>query len=139
MRTKKERISRGMRYTISSVGSQIVDRRGIVFAINLATRRALDRLELNPDRCLVLLDGSLRAPDMFLHQRTIIRGDERIPVIKLASVMAKVYRDQRMKRLSKRYPDYGFEQHKGYGTRAHYRSLARCGPCDIHRKSFLRG
>lgn len=128
---------KGIRYAVSSVGSRTIDRHGIMPAIRLATKRALERLALDPRKCLVVLDGSLYAPKTYIHQRTIIRGDERVPIIKLASVMAKVRRDRYMVKLAARHPGYGFEKHKGYGTRAHYRCLTRLGLCAVHRRSFL--
>ena len=71
----------------------------------------------------ILLDGSLHAPDIYVKQKTIIRGDEKEAIIAAASIVAKVLRDRRMKRLAKKFPGYGFEVHKGYGTKAHYRIL----------------
>jgi len=84
----------------------------------------------------ILLDGSLKAPAEY-RQQTIIGGDEAVPIIALASIVAKVARDRLMTRLAKQFPEYGFEQHKGYGTPAHYAALATHGPCTIHRLSFL--
>lgn len=70
--------------------------------------------------------------------KTIIRGDEKIPAVAIASIIAKVHRDRFMCRLAKKYPAYGFETHKGYGTKAHYKALKKHGPCDVHRSTFLR-
>ena len=81
-------------------------------------------------------DGALKAPPEY-SQETIINGDELIPIISLASIAAKVTRDRLMVELSKKYPEYSFEKHKGYGTAAHYEALKKHGPCDIHRRSFL--
>ena len=94
--------------------------------------------KLAPDSALVhvLLDGALKAPPEY-SQETIINGDELIPIISLASIAAKVTRDRLMVELSKKYPEYSFEKHKGYGTAAHYEALKKHGPCDIHRRSFL--
>jgi ribonuclease HII len=86
----------------------------------------------------VLLDGGLRAPHTFRNQRTIIRGDEKEPVIGLASILAKLYRDAKMERFSQKYPGFGFEEHKGYGTSAHLKQIRMRGMCDIHRRSFLK-
>lgn len=69
--------------------------------------------------------------------KTIIKGDEKIIAIKIASIAAKVLRDSYMRRLAKRYPKYGFDIHKGYGTRAHFRAIRKYGPSPVHRKSFL--
>ena len=69
--------------------------------------------------------------------RTVVKGDEKIPAIAVASIIAKVTRDRFMVRLAKRYPAYGFEVHKGYGTKAHYKALRKHGSCDTHRSTFL--
>ena len=84
----------------------------------------------------ILLDGSLKAPPEYA-QKTIINGDDLVPLISLASIAAKVTRDRLMIELAKQFPEYGFEQHKGYGTKAHYEALAKHGICAIHRRSFL--
>jgi ribonuclease HII len=96
----------------------------------------LQKLEIGFDS-RILLDGGLRAPKLYLNQTTIIRGDESEPAIALASIAAKIRRDRHLVRLAQRYPDYGFEIHKGYGTARHYAALAQHGPCPIHRRSFL--
>ena len=93
---------------------------------------------MKPKKCLVLLDGGLRAPKRFMYQKTIIRGDEKEYAIALASIMAKVTRDRKMVKLSKKYPLYGFNSHKGYGTKKHYEKIKKCGLCELHRRSFLK-
>jgi len=125
-------------YAVSSVGGKIIDREGIVPAVHFALGRSLAKLQVQPNDCLVLLDGGLRAPEEFIHQRTIIKGDEKECAIALASIMAKVTRDKKMAAYSKYYPEYGFDSHKGYGTRKHYEQLKKHGMCDLHRRSFLR-
>ena len=89
-----------------------------------------------PSNVFIYLDGLLTAPPEY-SQQTIIGGDEAVPLIALASIAAKVVRDHLMTRLAKEFPEYGFEIHKGYGTRAHYDALLKYGPCAIHRRSFL--
>ena len=84
----------------------------------------------------ILLDGGLKAPPEY-SQETIINGDELVPLISLASIAAKVTRDRLMIELAKKYPLYGFEKHKGYGTSFHYEMLKKHGLCDIHRRSFV--
>jgi ribonuclease HII len=125
-------------YAVSLVGERLIDEQGIVAAVKIGIRRCLKRLGCPAAKCLVLLDGSLRAPRQYKNQKTIIRGDEQVPLIALASIAAKVWRDRRMIRLAKRYPRCGFEKHKGYGTQAHYRALKKFGPTPLHRLSFLR-
>jgi ribonuclease HII len=90
----------------------------------------------NPKGVFVYLDGLLKVTEEY-HQQTIIGGDEAVPVIALASIAAKVLRDRVMTRFAKEFPRYGFEIHKGYGTKAHYAALKKYGPCAIHRQSFL--
>src|SRR3989344_5230925 len=126
-----------LKFAVSLVGEKIIDRQGIVEAVKIGIKRCLYRLSLNPNQCQVLLDGSLKAPKIYRNQKTIIRGDEKIPLIMLASIVAKVTRDRKMIRLAKKFPHYGFEIHKGYGTRAHYRALHRRGLSPLHRRSFL--
>lgn len=126
-----------IRHARAMVGARTIDRIGIVRAGNLAVARALRRLK--PARqTMVLLDAGLRAPRRFEKQESIIHGDETIPVIALASVVSKVVRDRALCRLAKRYPHYRFEVHKGYGTKAHYRALAKHGLSLIHRRTFCK-
>ena len=122
----------------SFVGHATIDDRGIVSAVFIATSRVLSRLPASPHHCRVLLDGGMRAPQAFLYQETIIGGDEQEPLIAAASIVAKVRRDRRMKRLAELFPQYGFEAHNGYGTAKHQRAIRRYGLCDIHRTTFCR-
>jgi ribonuclease HII len=130
---KKNKIN----FAISSVGPEVIDEKGISFAIKLAIKRILKKLAVSPEDSKVLLDGGLYAPKEFKNQKTIIKGDEKIPIISLASIIAKVYRDKKMERLSLVFPDYCFHIHKGYGTNAHCKTLKKYGTCKAHRKSFL--
>ena len=113
-----------------------IDRFGITRAVRKAVWRGVRTL-CEPERSTVLLDGLLRAPKQYF-QRTIIGGDARVPVISLASVIAKVERDRLMERLSILYPAYGFEAHKGYGTPEHFRALRAHGLCNIHRRTYCK-
>ncbi len=87
------------------------------------------------------LDGGLyighRAKSEALGAKTIVKGDEKIPAVAIASIIAKVSRDRMMKRLARNFPRYGFEQHKGYGTRAHFAAIRRFGLTPAHRRTFL--
>ena len=107
-------------------------------AIKLAVKKSFYKSKLKPDECRVLLDGSLYAPSEFKNQTTIIRGDATEPIISLASIIAKVRRDNLMNKLAKKYPLYGFESNKGYGTKDHIKALQIHGPCPIHRASYIR-
>lgn len=136
---KEAKKSGSLDYAVSLVSAEIIDRKGIVFAVRKGIQRVLRRLEVPPHETLVLLDGSLYAPEQFIYQETIIGGDRKVPLISLASIAAKVTRDRRMVRLSKKYPEYDFHIHKGYGTLSHRKKIKKNGPSEIHRKSFLRG
>lgn len=120
------------------VGEKTIDERGISYALRTAIRRVLKRLGFPPAKCRVLLDGGIKAPRAFLFQETIIRGDEKEPLIALASIVAKVRRDRYMVQLGKQYPMYGFAAHKGYGTKEHYKALRIHGLSPAHRRSFLK-
>jgi len=117
-------------------GEQFIDRKGIVPAVRDALDRGVRKLMPEPSEGKVFLDGSLRAPAEYA-QETVIGGDGTIPVIMLASVAAKVTRDRLMTKLALEHPLYGFEKHKGYGTKAHLQALREHGLCAIHRSSFI--
>lgn len=123
-------------YAVSLASHAVIDRRGIVPAVSTALFRTLKRLSADPSACRVLLDGNLKAPAIFAFQKTIIRGDVTEPLISAAAIMAKVTRDRLMRRMGDRYPQYGFETHKGYGTRMHRAAILRYGLCAIHRATF---
>ncbi|MDP3762591.1 MAG: ribonuclease HII [bacterium] len=122
-----------LEFGVTSVGQGIIDRRGISRAVKIGIRRLLSRMQVRPK--MILLDGSLYAPPEY-SQKTIIKGDEKIPIIAAASVIAKVTRDRKMVRLAKKFPKYGFHIHKGYGTKLHCKLVKKYGLCDIHRRSF---
>jgi ribonuclease HII len=110
-----------------------IDRTNILRATHLAMRRAVAALSRRVDWCLI--DG-LPVPDFPFDHEAIVKGDSRSLSIAAASVIAKVLRDRWMVQAAEEFPDYGFERHKGYGTRAHLEALHRHGPCRIHRRSF---
>ena len=157
---KKQKIP----YAVANVSQKIIDRINISNAANLAATRALNKLlttnkklltptplgrgsnrSVGAINCRVYLDGGLKISPKFSKSllangytlNTIIRGDEKISAIMFASIVAKVRRDNLMKRVHKKYPRYGFKKHKGYGTKLHYRALKLNGASKIHRKSFL--
>src|SRR3989344_4673363 len=134
---KIDKFPKSIFYSVSLVGNIAIDKKGIIRAIEISLSRSLGKLDLKPDKCEVLLDGSLRAPKKFKNQKTIIRGDEKEKIIAMASIVAKVYRDKHMKRQSKVFPLYGFERNKGYGTKEHIKKIKKYGASDIHRLSFL--
>ncbi len=128
--TKNPEIS----WAVSRVSPRVIDQINIRRATNLAARRVHGRL--GGYRCFSALDGGLSLPNDAPHQ-AFIRGDERIPVIAAASIIAKVLRDRLMVRVDTKFPRYGFRRHKGYGTKEHMKALRKFGPIGIHRKSFL--
>ena len=105
---------------------------------NDSPNTAIQKLKLNPKDCTVLLDGGLHAPIEYKDQATETKGDEKHAVIALASIYAKVTRDTYMHKQAKLYPEYGFENHVGYGTAAHYKAIKKGGLTPLHRKSFLK-
>jgi len=125
-------------YKVSFASNKIIDNKGIVFAINSCLKNSLNFLKINPKESLILLDGGLKAPVEYKNQKTIIKGDEKELAIALASIAAKVTRDELMVRLSRTHTGYGLEKHKGYGTKYHYKALKNKGISSIHRKSFLK-
>ncbi len=136
----RRRIARNLSknlYVINSIRAKTIDTRGIVWAIEQAVARCLRQLPCLANETLVLMDGSLKAPRGWKHQITLIRGDQREPVIGGASILAKVARDEHMERMDIQYPGYGFSSHKGYGTEQHYKMLEDLGPCSIHRKTWI--
>jgi ribonuclease HII len=133
---KKER---KINYCVCMVSAKVIDRVGIVHAVRLGIARACNSMTLNPEDTFVKLDGLLRAPDSFIYQETIVKGDAKEKIIGLASIVAKVTRDRYMSRLAKYYPEYGFELHKGYGTPRHRAALLEHRLSPAHRMSFCRG
>lgn len=120
------------------ISEKVIDRKGLSFALKKAIAQVLQNFHVDPSLCEVLLDGGIKAPSSFLFQQTIIKGDEKVLLIAGASIMAKVRRDRYMVRLAKLHPHYGFEEHKGYGTRRHYAALRKHGISEVHRRSFLK-
>ena len=124
-------------FAVGMVSAQKIDKEGIVFGIKTSMDSVLKKIATIPNDTRVLLDGSLYAPSEYKNQETIIKGDEKEMIISLASIVAKVERDKIMIQLSKKYPEYGFESHKGYGTKKHYEAIKKFGLIVEHRKSFL--
>lgn len=116
-----------------------IDEINILNATFLAMRRALKDLEkkIEIDDALILVDGNFKIREYFGNQEPVIKGDAKSLSIAAASIIAKVTRDRLMVEESKNYPEYQFEKHKGYGTKAHRTVLLQKGPTSIHRKSFL--
>ncbi len=160
---KKQKEEGKCDYAVSFVSPQNIDKFGIAKCIQKALNRSLEAITTREvlferssdegdgmgarpsqkdlpaplDLFYVYLDGGLHAPVEYVNQETIIRGDELHPVISMASIMAKVSRDRIMTKYAKEYPGYGFENHSGYGTKAHYAAIKAHGQTLIHRKSYI--
>lgn len=126
---------RALYYGIAYATEQEIDEHNILNAVYMAMNRAADKLGVEPDICLI--DGN-RNSDITRNSRCVIGGDAKCACIAAASILAKVTRDRVMKSLGERYPQYAFEKHKGYGTKLHYERIREFGPCEIHRKTFLK-
>lgn len=120
---------------IGLASQEEIDEINILQATFLAMKRALSQLSVKPD--LALIDGN-RETDFGLPVKTVIKGDSLSANIAAASVLAKVTRDDIMVALAEEYPQYGFDIHKGYGTKAHYEALRQYDACPVHRRSFLK-
>ena len=122
---------------IGRVSEKVIDRINIFQATKLAMKRAVKNLEkkIAEPADYLLIDGNFGI-NLPVPQKSIIKGDEKIFLIKLASITAKVTRDRAMLRYHKKYPKYGFNKHKGYGTKLHFYTIEKYGPCKIHRKTF---
>ena len=122
-------------YGIAFASEQEIDDINILQATFLAMQRAIDQLSVKPD--FALIDGN-REKDFGVPVKTVVHGDSLSASIAAASVLAKVTRDDLMLKLSEQYPQYAFDIHKGYGTKAHYEAISAHGPCPIHRMTFLK-
>lgn len=136
---RRERLFRVIRekalaVEIGIVDNQTIDRINILQASFLAMRRAISKLSVEPD--YIILDGAFKIPKLNKPQTAIVKGDATVFCVAAASIIAKVSRDWLMSELDKKYPDYGFAKHKGYGTKLHLDRIAAHGPCPIHRSSF---
>jgi ribonuclease HII len=129
-----ERIrSRAIAWAVASASVEEIDALNILQAALLAMRRAVTALAVVPE--LALVDG-LHCPQLPIEVRAIVDGDAKVKAISAASILAKTERDAEMVRLAERYPQYGFERHKGYPTPEHLELLLRFGPCEVYRRSF---
>lgn len=122
-------------YTVELVDEDTIDKINILEATKLAMKRAIENMQIKPD---VVLVDAISKLDVDANIRGIIKGDALSYSIGCASILAKVTRDNLMCELAKEYPEYGFEKHKGYGTKAHIDAIKEHGPCVHHRLSFLK-
>lgn len=124
---------RAKAWAVASASVSEIDRLNILRATLLAMKRAVEHLPFMPD--VILVDGS-HSPDIGIPVKTVIKGDSLITEISAASILAKTTRDAEMLELHRRFPQYGFDQHKGYPTKAHIEALKIYGITDMHRQSF---
>ncbi|MEL6547198.1 MAG: ribonuclease HII [Myxococcota bacterium] len=124
---------RAVAFAVGSCDREEIDRLNIYQAAREAMRRAVSQLSPVPDALLV---DARTVPGLAIAQRPIIKGDSQSQSIAAASIVAKVARDQWMRKAATRFPDYGFESHKGYYCPQHLEALSRLGPCELHRRSF---
>lgn len=122
-------------YSIEMVDAKTIDEINILQATFLAMRTAVENLSVKPD--VALIDGNGK-PGLSIEERTVIKGDAKSVSIAAASILAKVTRDRYCLQMDKKYPEYAFAQHKGYGTKLHYEKIAEHGICEEHRRTFLK-
>ena len=122
-------------YSIQMIDEQTIDKINILEATKLAMKNAINEMSVKPD---VVLVDAINKLDVDVDIRGIVKGDLLSYSIGCASILAKVTRDRLMCELSKEYPEYGFEKHKGYGTKQHIEAIKEYGPCVYHRLSFLK-
>jgi ribonuclease HII len=125
---------RAIAWAVAAADVEEIDRLNIFHASMLAMRRAIEALGVAPEEAWI--DGNHCPPGLACRAKAIVDGDALLPVISAASILAKTERDAHMRALHERYPDYGFDRHKGYATSEHLDHLGRLGPCEIHRRSF---
>ncbi len=128
-------IENSVAYAISSVDEKVIDEINILNATHMAMNNAVDKLQPKAD--YVIIDGN-SIKNMKTPHETVVKGDAKSISIAAASILAKVSRDRYISEMAKIYPQYGFEKHKGYGTKAHNEAILEHGPSPIHRKTFLK-
>ena len=130
-----EIMEKAVAVSIGEASWKRIDEINILQATYEAMREAINKLQVKPD---ILLNDAVTIPGVEIKQVPIIKGDAKSASIAAASIVAKVLRDRMMVEFGRKYPEYGFEKHKGYGTAAHIAALKENGPCEIHRRSFIK-
>lgn len=123
-----------VKWGVGIISEKIIDQINILEATKLAMKRAIVNLKIAPD--YLLLDGNFLLEDLPISQKAVVRGDEKVISCAAASIVAKVTRDRLMQRYHQKFPQYGFDKHKGYGTKNHLVAIKKYGACPIHRQSF---
>lgn len=131
-----------IKYGVGIVSEKIIDKENILQATLMAMKMAVENLmekeqQINSQNSVILIDGKNIIENLDFDQHSIINGDNKVWSIAAASIIAKVTRDRIMQKYHKKYPQYCFDKHKGYGTKLHFEMIAKYGQCEIHRKSFL--
>lgn len=126
---------KALAYCIATASVSEIESINILNAAMLAMKRAVEGLNVIPE--VVLVDGN-KTPDISPKAISVVKGDAKSQSVAAASILAKVARDRYMKEINKKYPEYQFEKHKGYGTKLHYEMVDKYGLCDIHRPSFFK-
>jgi ribonuclease HII len=124
-----------IKWGIGIVSEKIIDKINILQATKLAMQKAIIDANIQVD--YLLIDGNFGLEKVNLPQKSIIGGDDKVFSISAASIIAKVTRDKIMEKYHKKYPEYGFDNNKGYATKAHFLNITKFGPCQIHRKTFF--
>lgn len=122
-------------YSIAFASVEEIEELNILNATMLAMKRAVEGLPIRADYALI--DGN-KTPELEIPTQYVVKGDANSMSIAAASILAKVSRDRLCRDYAEKYPEYGFEKHKGYGTKAHTEAILKYGPCEIHRMSFLK-
>lgn len=126
---------KALAYAVCSVDEKRIDDINILQATFEGMRNAVNSLSIKPD--YVLIDGN-KSPGLDIPNEPVIKGDSKSMSVAAASILAKVSRDRFIIEMAEKYPEYGFDKHKGYGTKAHYEAIEKYGICEIHRKTFLK-
>ena len=121
-------------YSIYEISQEEIDQINILNAVKKCMTKAVETLPVKPD--ITLVDGV--DTNLSINAEYIVKGDMKSYTIGCASILAKVYRDNLMKEYAKEYPEYGFEGHKGYGTKTHIEKIKEIGPCKLHRRTFIK-
>ncbi|MBQ3220158.1 MAG: ribonuclease HII [Clostridia bacterium] len=130
-----ERIKgKAISYCIAEIWQEEIDEINILSAVKKCMTNAVNGLSVKPD--ITLVDGV--NTNLSINAEYVIKGDANSYTIGCASIVAKVYRDKLMAEFAKEFPEYGFEKHKGYGTKAHIEKIKEIGPCRLHRKTFIK-
>jgi len=129
-------INKALSYSICYGTVEEIEKYNILNATFLAMNRSIESLSVKPDYCLI--DGNRVPKEIKFPCETVVKGDLKSASIAAASILAKVTRDRLMVEYDKKYPNYGFSRHKGYGTKEHYFAIKNNGVCEIHRLSFLK-